>query len=175
MLVRIPKHGAIKGCTVYAAPNGVASKTPACIDSSVTLPQVSFPTNTIQAMGGFDIPDQTRIEPMTCTIGVEAGVESNELIQSGNASYIIRWGQEVTKPDGTIGLDKWEAFVSGVVASSPAPSLEVGQSGTSDITINVSRYRLVYNDVNELYAIDRIAGILRINGKNLRAPLDAIL
>ena len=175
MLVRIPKHGAIKGCTVYAAPNGVASKTPACIDSSVTLPQVSFPTNTIQAMGGFDIPDQTRIEPMTCTIGVEAGVESNELVQSGNASYIIRWGQEVTKPDGTIGLDKWEAFVSGVVASSPAPSLEVGQSGTSDITINVSRYRLVYNDVNELYAIDRIAGILRINGKNLRAPLDAIL
>lgn len=175
MLVRIPKHGAIKGCTVYAAPNGVASKTPACIDSSVTLPQVSFPTNTIQAMGGFDIPDQTRIEPMTCTISVEAGVESNELIQSGNASYIIRWGQEVTKPDGTIGLDKWEAFVSGVVASSPAPSLEVGQSGTSDITINVSRYRLVYNDVNELYAIDRIAGILRINGKNLRAPLDAIL
>lgn len=175
MLVRIPKHGAIKGCTVYAAPNGVASKTPACIDSSVTLPQVSFPTNTIQAMGGFDIPDQTRIEPMTCTIGVEAGVESNELVQSGNASYIIRWGQEVTKPDGTIGLDKWEAFVSGVVASSPAPSLEVGQSGTSDITINVSRYRLVYNDVNELYAIDRIAGILRINGKDLRAPLDAIL
>lgn len=175
MLVRIPKHGAIKGCTVYAAPNGVASKTPACIDSSVTLPQVSFPTNTIQAMGGFDIPDQTRVEPMTCTIGVEAGVESNELVQSGNASYIIRWGQEVTKPDGTIGLDKWEAFVSGVVASSPAPSLEVGQSGTSDITINVSRYRLVYNDVNELYAIDRIAGILRINGKDLRAPLDAIL
>lgn len=175
MLVRIPKHGAIKGCTVYAAPNGVASKTPACIDSSVTLPQVSFPTNTIQAMGGFDIPDQTRVEPMTCTIGVEAGVESNGLMQSGNASYIIRWGQEVTKPDGTIGLDKWEAFVSGVVASSPAPSLEVGQSGTSDITINVSRYRLVYNDVNELYAIDRIAGILRINGKDLRAPLDAIL
>ena len=175
MLVQIPRHGAIKGCTVYAAPNGVASKTPACIDASVTLPQLSFPTNTIQAMGGFDIPDQTRLDAMTCTISVEAGVESNELMQSGNASYISRWGQEVTNPDGTIGLEKWQAFVSGIVASSPAPSLEVGQSGTSDITINVSRYRLVHNDVNELYAIDRIAGILRINGVDLRAPLNAIL
>lgn len=175
MVVQIPRHGAIKGCTVYAAPNGVASKTPACIDASVKLPQLSFPTNTIQAMGDFDIPDQTRLDAMTCTISVEAGVESNELMQSGNASYIIRWGQEVTNPDGTIGLEKWQAFVSGIVASSPAPSLEVGQSGTSDITINVSRYRLVHNDVNELYAIDRIAGILRINGEDLRAPLNDIL
>ena len=91
-------------------------------------------------------------------------------MQSGNASYIIRWGQEVTNPDGTIGLEKWQAFVSGIVASSPAPSLEVGQSGSSDITINVSRYRLVHNDVNELFAIDRIAGILRIN----RLECDAI-
>ena len=69
MLVQIPRHGAIKGCTVYAAPNGVASKTPACIDASVTLPQLSFPTNTIQAMGGFDIPAKNSLTAMVgCTV-----------------------------------------------------------------------------------------------------------
>lgn len=175
MFIHREKYGQIHGCTVYKADNGIPSAFPSATDAVVTLPQISFPTNTSQSTGDLETPDQTRVNAMTATISVETSKMSNELSGEGMQSYVVKYAQEVIQPNSSeIRMVGFTAYLTGMVTSLPSPSVQVGQSGTSDISINVFKYRLIEGD-KELWCVDKLAGIVRIAGKNSREELDNLL
>lgn len=174
MFKMIDKLSQVKGCTVYATRDGVADQFPATIDANVQLPQISHPTSTIQSAGDMEIPDQTRINNMTTTISCEAGVIQSKLMGFGVQKYILRWAQEVKKPDNTIDVIPFVAYISGIPAQDVSPAVNVGENTTSDMVINTFTYRLL-QDGEEIRYIDKSAGIIRINGIDYREKLNSML
>lgn len=170
----IDRLGPVKGCTVYASKDGVVDKEPCTIDAEVQLPQIVHPTSTVQSMGDMDIPDQTRVNSMTCTISCELGTIQSKLLGYGVQSYVIQWGQEVEKADGTFDLIPYVAYISGVPSEDVSVMVRPGESTTGTVTIAVTSYRQLC-DGKEIRNIDKIKGILKINGVDYREKLNSML
>lgn len=164
----------VKGCTVYNAPGGVPEDFPATIDAEVTLPTIEHPTSTMQAMGDTDVVDQTRVNSMVTTISCEAGVISAKLGGYGVKDYVIRWGQEMKQADGSFRLVPFVAYVSGTPQSDGGVSVQVGNNTTAQLNINTFKYRLL-SDGQEIKYVDKLNGILRLNGEDYRAELNKML
>lgn len=164
----------VKGCTVYNAPDGIPEEFPATIDAEVTLPTIEHPTATMQAMGDTDIVDQTRVNSMETTISCEAGVVSSKLYGYGVRSYVIRWAQQMKEANGNFRLVPFVAYVSGTPRSDGGIQVQVGNNTTAQLTINTLKYRLL-SDGQEIKFVDKLAGVLRIDGVDYREELNAML
>lgn len=173
-LKQIDQLTVVKGCTVYCAPGGIPDEFPVTIDAEVTLPSIEHPTSTIQAMGDTDIVDQTRVNSMTTNISCETGVLSAKLFGYGVQNYVIRFAQEMKEASGNFRLVPFVAYVSGTVQSDGGDQLTPGNNTTKQLTINTLKYRLLC-DGQEIKYIDKLAGILRINGKDYREELNSML
>lgn len=174
MFRQVDQYGAIKGCTVYDVVDGVVADAPCTIDAEVTLPQIVHPTYTMQCMGDMDIADQTRINAMTTGINCELSVIHSRLLGKGMKSYVIRWAQEVKRDNGTFELVPFVAYISGIPREDVSATVRPGESTTGTVNVDTMKFRLVENGV-EIRYVDRLAGILKINGVDYRAEINAML
>ncbi len=152
--------GPVVGTTVYCENKLVAR------DVSVTLPEITPLSADVQAMGTFTMPIWQLIENMELAItkiGVDNGLTS--LIKPGMKQLEIRWVQTVTDASGSTRNVGCKAFVKGIPTKIPSVGLEVGSASESEATINLSRYNVVV-DGKEMWLIDRLAGIVKIDGKD---------
>ena len=170
----IQKIGAVKADAVYVRRNGVTDPFPAACNCDVTLPEISHPTYTTQSTGDMEIPDQTRVNPMTTTISAPPGGERIKLAGEGLQEYIIRFALEAETANGMFEMRPFTAYISGIIAQRSGQSLTVGDVPSSDVTINTFKYRLLEGD-KELYNIDKLAGIVRIDGIDYRAALNSMV
>lgn len=164
----------VKGCTVYCAPDGIPEEFPVTMDAEITLPSIEHPTQTMQAMGDTDIVDQTRVNSMTTQISVETGVQAAKLFGYGVQNYVIRWAQELKQANGNFRLVPFIAYISGTPQSSGGEQVSPGNNTTTQVTINTLKYRLL-SDGKEIKFVDKLAGVLRINGVDYREELNAML
>lgn len=170
----IQKLGAVKADAIYVKVNGVTDPFPAAANVEVTLPEITHPTYTTQSTGDMEIPDQTRVNSMTTTISAPTGGERIKLSGEGVQEYIIRFALEVEQANGLFEIRPFTAYISGIIAQRSGQSLTVGDVPSSEITINTFKYRLLEGD-KELYNIDKLAGIVRINGVDYRARLNEMV
>ena len=167
----IDVRGAINGTTAYVDGELKARNT------TITLPEVSHVIATIQsALGEMDVPLLGLVESMEATIqkiGVDKGLAS--MLRMEQKTFEFRWAQQISKTDGTNGIEGCKAFIRGIPKIA-VPQIEVtpGESVELDLPLSVSRYQL-YVGGDEVCLIDKLAGICRINGIDYASQLDNLL
>ena len=143
-------------------------------DVAVTLPEVTPLTADLNMMGVFSMPIWQLIEHMEAAItkiGVDKGLRS--LITPAMKPLELRWAQTDTNANGTTKTVGCKAFLTGIPMKLPEIGLEVGSPSENETTIGLMRYQL-YVDGEEMWCIDRAAGIVRIAGVDY-ADLDSLL
>lgn len=166
----VDKRGPIEADTIYVENKLVAS------DMSVTLPEVTFMTADVQAMGEMSIPLTNAIEDMEMSI-TKIGVDKNmtKLTAPGKKSIEIRWVQDIIKSDGTVKPEGCKAFLTvSPVTLAPGASLEIGSASENDLTFKVFRYKLVVGG-EEVLLVDRLAHKIKVNGKEYSKKYDSLL
>ena len=164
----VPISGPIVADTVYADGNLLAR------DVAFTLPEVAPMTAELSAMGTFELPIWQLIEQMDLTvtkIGLDMGLRS--AITPDMKPFEFRWVQTVTDANGNTKNVGVKAFIKGVALNLPEIGLEVGSASEHELRFSVIRYNL-FVDGAEMWLIDRLAGKVRINGKDY-ADLDSML
>ena len=133
-------------------------------DTPVTLPEITFLTAEVNAMGTMSAAILGLIEDMITSI-TKRGVDKNffTMLTPGAHDYEIRFVQNRMSADGRTRAVGCKAFITGEANTIPGIGLEVGSQSENETTITTTRY-LLYVDGEEMLCIDRLAGICRILG-----------
>lgn len=143
-------------------------------DVAVSLPAVTPMTADLPAMGTLTMPIWQLIENMEMAItkiGQDMGLRS--LITPDMKPLEVRWVQTVTDASGSTKNVGCKAFLRGVPMKLPEVSLEVGAATEHEVTLSLTRYNLFVDNV-EMFLVDRLAGKVRIAGKDY-ANMDSML
>ena len=160
--------GPVVGTTAYSEGKLVAR------DTAITLPEITPVTADLAAMGTFSLPIWQLIENMETAItkiGVDMGLR--ELITPDMKPLEFRWVQTVTDANGVTKNVGCKAFIKGIPNKIPGIGISVGEASENECTIATTRYNL-FVDGQEMFLVDRLAGIVRIAGKNY-AELNSLL
>lgn len=152
--------GPVVGDTVYSENKLVAR------DVAITLPEITPMSADLQAMGTLSLPIWQLLEHMEAAItkiGVDEGLKS--LIKPDMKPLEIRWVHTVTDANGTTRNVGCKAFLRGIPNKIPGIGLELGSASENEVTIGLTRY-VLHVDGREMWYIDRLAGIIRIDGKD---------
>jgi phage tail tube protein FII len=160
--------GPVIGVTVYSNNKLVAR------DTAITLPEITPVTADLAAMGTFSLPIWPLLEHMeTAITKIGADLGLRELIKPDMKPLEFRWAQTITDANGITKNVGCKAFVKGIPNKIPGIGLTVGEASESECTIATTRYNL-FVDGQEMFLVDRLAGIVRIAGKNY-SDLDSLL
>lgn len=173
MFTAINKYLTVSADAIYGAENGIPFSEPSANDVDVTLPAIGHPVTTVNMMGSVDIADETRVDNIQITISCQTNVETARLLNT--REFIIKYAMQ--KQDAQTGLVSYVGFTAyayGTPQSFSGGSHNVGETGASDITINCLKYRL-QEEGKDIIEIDRMAGILKINGVDKRAEINKLL
>lgn len=160
--------GPVIGTTAYSEGKPVAR------DTAITLPEVTPVTADLAAMGTLSLPIWQLLENMETTItkiGADMGLRS--LIKPDMKPLEFRWVQTVTDANGNTKNVGCKAFIKGIPNKIPGIGITTGEASENECTIATTRYNLFVDGV-EMFLIDRLAGIVRIAGKNY-ADIDSLL
>lgn len=165
----IDVRGPVKADTVYANGQLVAK------DVSFTLPALKMMTATIKAMGDMSVPIVGQMEDMELSItkiGIDMGLSRMNKLEANDFEF--RWVQSVIKSDGSVADEGCKAFVRTLPSGLPEIGVEVGNTTESDNTYYATRMQL-YVAGEEVYLIDRLAQIMRVNGKDYMKDITDML
>ena len=152
--------GPVLASTVYSENKLVAR------DAAITLPEIVPMTTDLSAMGTFTLPIWQLIEHMeTAITKIGADMGLREIIKPDMKPLEFRWAQTVTDANGITKNVGCKAFIKGIPNKIPGIGVTVGEASESECTIATTRYNL-FVDGQEMFLVDRLAGIVRINGKN---------
>lgn len=155
--------------TVYSSNQLVAR------DVSFTLPGIEFLTADVQAMGNMTVPFVGLLENMELSItkvGLDDGLKKLNKLDKQNLEF--RWVQNVVKSDGTQSVEGCKAFVRTLPAATPEIGVEVGSAPEEEMTYKVTRLQIYING-REFLTVDRLAGILRVDGKDYMSKINSLL
>lgn len=150
--------GPIVADTVYSDGKLVAR------DVAITLPEVVPITADLQAMGTMTMPIWQLLENMETAItkiGVDMGLRT--LIKPDMKPLEIRFVQTVTDANGVTKNVGCKAFIKGIPNKIPGIGITVGEASEGETTLMTTRYGL-FVDGEEMFLIDRLAGVNRIAG-----------
>lgn len=161
--------GPIVSDTVYVD-NALVAK-----DVSISMPEVAAITADIQAMGTMSLPIWQLIDDMELAItkiGADKGL--SKMIKPQNLPLEVRWVQTITDANGVTKNVGCKAFFKCIPKVIPGLELAVGESSEIEVTATVMRYQLFVNG-EEIFLIDRMAGIVRINGTDYTSGVSSLL
>ncbi|NLH01182.1 MAG: protoporphyrinogen oxidase [Clostridiales bacterium] len=144
-------------------------------DVSLSLPEVTPVTVDISMMGTYSMPIWQLIENMEASItkiGVDEGLRT--LIKPDMKPLEFRWVQTITDANGITKDVGCKAFLKGAPNKIPSIGIEVGSASEAEVTISLMRYNLFVAG-EEMFLIDRLAGIVRIDGKDYAGDLNSML
>lgn len=161
--------GPVVADTVYADGQLVAK------DTAFTLPGIEFLTADVQAMGNMSVPLIGLLENMELSItkiGLDNGLSRMNRLEKQNFEF--RWVQNVVKSDGSTAAEGCKAFVRTLPGTFPETGVEVGSAPEQENTYNVTRMQ-VYANGEEILCVDRLSGVLRVNGKDYYSKIANLL
>lgn len=144
-------------------------------DVAISLPEVVPMTADLNMMGTFSMPIWQLLEHMESSItkiGVDKGLRA--MLKPEMKHFEHRWVQTVTDENGVTKNVGCKAFLRGIPNKLPGVNLEVGSATEAPCTIALVRYSL-YVDGEEMFLIDRLAGIVRIAGKDYTGNIESML
>lgn len=175
MFKQVDSLGQIRGVTTYLCHDGVPEPFPIIVDqTAITLPQITHPTYSQQMMGDTDLPDQSRVNPMTTGVEADLSIIHSKMLGYGVKEYLFKWAQQIKKEDGSLAVVGFSAYVAGIPSEDVGATVRVGEDGRGTMNIATLKYRLVCED-KELRFVDRRSGTLKINGEDFRREIEALL
>ena len=146
--------------------------------TSVTLPTISHPTNTISAAGmamDVDVPNITHLEAMEFGIAHNNGVNCNLLSVPGTHNLEVRAVRQVYNPaKGIMDQEQIKWRVTGVHKSTEDGTMEMGNPLGSTEKYSVLRYEKIVNGKTEIL-VSAQDGKIVFNGKNYTDPVENLL
>lgn len=164
----VPISGPVVASTVYVE-NQLAAR-----DVSISLPEVAAVMVDVQATGSLSIPIWALIENMEMTInkiGVDKGLRT--MIKPGSQNIESRFVQTVTEASGVTRNVGCKAFTRVLSQKIPGIAPAIGEASENECAYTVTRYQL-FVDGEEMFLIDKLAGIVRIGGVDY-ASMDDLL
>lgn len=161
----VDQKNAVVADTVYCD-NMLAAK-----NVSVSLPEITFSTAEINAMGTIELPLVGLIDAMEASItkvGTDLGLI--KMLTPEKHSIEVRFVQNSISADGKSMPEGCKTFLTGIPKSIPGVSIEVGNASENEVSLAVTRYQLYVNG-EELLCIDKLNSICRINGKDYFADI----
>lgn len=161
--------GAIVADTTYVN-NVLAAK-----DVEATLPEMAPVAAEVQAMGTMSLHIWQLIENMELAItkiGVDKGLRS--MITPETQSLEMRFVQNMTDANGITKQKGCKAFFKCVPTKIPGIAVTVGEASSNELTFTVMRYQL-FVDGEELFLVDRLAGIVRVAGTDYTKTMNSLL
>lgn len=165
----LPINGAVVADTSYVNNNLVAK------DVAITLPEVVPQTFDVAAMGTLSLPIWTLIDNMETAItkiGIDMGLSA--LITPEPIDIEHRWVHTRTDAKGNTTNIGCKAFLHAIPNKIAGVGVTVGEAGEMECTATVTRYQL-FADGEEMWCIDRLAGIVRIGGKDYADGIQSML
>lgn len=160
--------GPVVATTVYSNGKLVAR------DTAITLPEVVPLTADLAAMGTFSLPIWALLEHMeTAITKIGADLGLRDIIKPDMKPLEFRWVQTITDANGTTKNVGCKAFIKGIPNKIPGIGITVGEASENECTIATTRFNL-FVDGQEMFLIDRLAGVVRIAGKNY-ADMNSLL
>ena len=162
-------NGPVVANTVYVDNTLVAR------DVAMTLPEVTPQTADVQALGTLSLPIWQLLDNMELAItkiGADNGLRS--MIKPEPLALEARWAQTMTDANSVTKEVGCKAFMRGIPSKIPGLGVTPGEASESECTFTLTRYQLMV-DGAEMFLIDRLAGIVRINGKSYTDSLDNLL
>ena len=153
--------------TVYVRENGKATKI--ADTTSVTLPSIEKLTDTIKGsgiIGEIDLPTYGQIGSMETEVATRTTNDKwGTLITANEIEY--RWVTDVVDPStGKVAVDSHKAFLKVINKKAEEGKLEPGSAQDGSASFEVIAYKRIING-NEIVNIDKLNGILAINGVNM--------
>ena len=161
--------GPIVADTVYSENQLVAR------DAAIKLPAVSFGSADFKAMGTVSLPLFGQIDSMEASVtkvGIDLGL--GRLLKLSAMNLEFRWVQDSIQADTTIKPEGCKVFLKGIPKGIPGLGVEVGSASENDVSYEVTRYQLFVGG-DELWLIDKLAGILRVLGKDYYKDINSLL
>lgn len=153
-------NGPITADTIYVN-NKLAAR-----DVAITLPEVTAIAVDVQAMGTMSLPIWSMLDNMELAItkiGIDMGLR--DMVTPDSQNYEARFVQTVTDANGNTTNVGCKAFIKGIANKIPGIAVTMGEASENEATVTVTRYQLMV-DGQEMFLIDRLAGICRIGGKD---------
>lgn len=144
-------------------------------DVAATLPEVAPSTADLRALGTMSVPIWQLLDNMEMSItkiGVDKGL--SDMLKPEPLPMELRWMHTVTDANGATKNVQCKAFLRGIPSRIPGIGIEPGSASENEFTQTVTRYQLIV-DGKELWLIDRLAGIVRIGGKDYASDLNSFL
>lgn len=144
-------------------------------DVEITLPAVTPVMADVEAMGTMSLPIWQRVENMEMTVG-KVGIDKGlaAMIKPGMKPLEFRFPQETVDANGNTKVVACKAFVKGMPTGIPEIGIVPGEAITNSTAFTVTRYQL-FVDGKELFLVDRLANIVRINGKDYASDVQSML
>lgn len=146
--------------------------------TSVSLPSLEQPTNTISASGmvmDVDMPDMTHFNAMELGISHNNGVNCAKLASPGKHKIEVRLArQKYNVAGGAIEHESVKYRVTCVYKGSDKGSVERNNPLGSTDKYSVLRYEEEING-ETVSLIDAMAGIVKINGVNYTSAVENLL
>ena len=161
--------------------NGAIIKTKVLIDNllvaedvTVSLPEIALQTVDLKAMGTMSVPIPLTddIEATITRIGFDKGFAKALALKP--MKFECRFAQNIVKQNGTTKVIGIKAFITGTPKTIPGGDIEPGATFEGAIPISVKRYQLIV-DGKEQTLIDKVQGILKINGHDYAKDISAVI
>lgn len=162
-------NGPIAADTVYSE-NVLVAK-----DVEFTLPEVAPVVVDVEAMGTMSVPLWARLDDMEMTvtkIGLDMGL--GNMLTPTLKPLEFRFPQEAIDANGDTKIVPCKAFIKGMNKTVPGIGITPGETSSNDLTYMVTRYQL-FVDGKEMILVDRLASIVRINGKDYTSGIQSML
>lgn len=162
-------NGPIEANTTYVNNKLVAK------DVEFTLPEVAAIIADIEAMGTMSFPLWSRLDNMESTITkVGQDIHFSALVEPKMKNIEHRWAQSQIDANGNVKTIGCKAFLKGIPTTIPGIGITTGEPSENEITHTITRYQLLV-DGKEVLLVDRLTGILRVNGKDYSSGVNNLL
>lgn len=150
--------GAVAGATYYSDGELVAR------NATGTLPEVAMTTVELAAGGTVEMPVPGLVDAMEMTITLGASDDGFGSLSNPTPHEVeVRWAQQMVDARGKSKMVGYKAFMLAYAKTIPGVSIEVGSAGENELTLGVTRYRLV-KDGEEILLIDQLNSIFKVLG-----------
>lgn len=145
--------------------------------TSVSLPTISHPTTSIDALGmalAIDMPDPTRVEAMEFGISHNNGLNGRFLSEPGRhfiETRVVRQRYDVAI--GEVNHESVKVRVTCMHKSTEKGTIETGNPYGSTEKYSVMRYEEEIN--GEIVTVVDSTGVVRWNGKDYRSVVESML
>lgn len=144
-------------------------------DVAITFPEVAPITADVQATGTMSLPIWQLLEDMEMSI-TKIGVDMklSKMLMAENLNLEIRWAHTDTDAGANTNTVGCKAFLKVIPKVIPGAELAIGEPTENEVTYTVTRYQ-VFVDGAEAWLVDRLSGIVRINGKDYTSGVNSLL